>query len=106
MIEIKTLTSFDTTRFDNMVNDALKDGWELAKRECLITDNLPLLYAELERVIEEPEEEEEDNSIETAQWGLSRNPHMPYRCSACAFTSNAPYPTCPKCNRIMVRSEK
>ena len=34
MLEIKTITADNSITFDKMVNAALKDGWELTRREC------------------------------------------------------------------------
>lgn len=104
MLEIKTITASLAPHFDRAVNEALVEGWELVRRECFITgsDRAATFYAELERIVEEPEEEEEDDhSTDTAFWVLTRNPRSPYRCSACGFTTNSQWPTCPVCDRIM-----
>lgn len=101
MLEIKTITENYPSLFDRAVNEALEDGWVLVRRECFITgaDRATTFYAELERMIEV--EEEEDTNDEYAHWELARNPHIPYRCSACGFNSKAPFPTCPHCHRLM-----
>lgn len=102
MLEIKTITAQTEEYFDETVNKALNDGWDLVRRECFITgsDRAITLYAELERVIEKAEEEE-DHSTDYTKWGLTRNPREPYRCSACGCTTTSPWPTCPECDRIM-----
>lgn len=102
MLEIKTVSNRSKSEFDEEVNTALRNGWDLVRRECLIVgmDHTPVLYAELERVVEEAEEEE-DHSTDYAEWLLTRNPREPYRCSACGCTTNRPGPTCPDCDRIM-----
>lgn len=106
MLEIKTITENYPPIFDRAVNEAIAEGWDLVRRECFITgpDRATTFYAELERVIEEPEEEEEDYSTDHAEWVLTRNPRNPYRCSACGYTANHPWPTCPGCDRIMRES--
>ena len=105
MLEIKTITENYPHLLDRAVNDALKDGWELVRRECFITgpDRAATFYAELERVVEEPYEDEgdDDHSTETAKWEIIREPRNPYRCSACGHRTNAMWPTCPQCDRIM-----
>ena len=106
MLEIKTITEIMPHHFDKAVNDALAEGWELVRRECFITgsDRATTFYAELERVVEEPEEE--DHSCDAAHWIIIRNPRNPYRCSECGYTANEPWPTCPDCDRIMMSSEE
>ena len=100
MIEIKTITEKASHHFDNAVNEALSDGWELVRRECFITgsDRATTFYAELERITEVYEE---DESEDTAFWQRTRNPRNPYRCSVCGHTTNTAWVACPKCNRIM-----
>lgn len=102
MLQIKTITENSASFFDMAVNNSLEEGWELVRRECFITgsDRAITLYAELERIVEEPEADE-DHSTDSAEWKLTRNPRAPYRCSACGSESNSPWPTCPKCDRIM-----
>ena len=98
MLEIKTImrTHDDPAGFDEVVNAALRDGWELVRRDLLITPNV--LYAELERETE-PEEEELDDG--TAGWRLSRTPALPFACTACGYHSTDAPRTCPNCNRLM-----
>lgn len=52
-MKIKTITARIPTEFDRLVNDALKDGWTLVKRDVLQpwnTDEFPrLYYAALEK---------------------------------------------------------
>ena len=102
MLEIRTITENYPHLLDRAVNEALADGWELVRRECFITgsDRATTFYAELERVVEEPEEE--DHSTDYARWETVRDPRNPYRCSACGYKTNAEWPTCPDCDRIMV----
>ncbi len=103
MLEIKTITENYPHLLDRAVNEALADGWELVRRECFITgsDRATTFYAELERVVDEPEEEEEDHSTDYAKWVLTRDPRNPYRCSACGYRTNVTWPACPECDRIM-----
>lgn len=62
MIQIKTIadTIPDREAFDKKVNEAIADGWKLAKRELVQHSHVPgkadYLYAELvKEVITEPE---------------------------------------------------
>ena len=107
MLEIKTLTGNTPRRFDEAVNAALTEGWELVRRECFITgsDRATTFYAELERAIEEPEYEEVDGD-EVAEWQMSRDTHYPYKCSACGCNCHKPIDYCPHCGREMVNAEK
>ena len=84
MLEIKTITDHVSSRFDLAVNEALADGWELVRRECFITgsDRATTFYAELERMAEE--QEPEDNRM-IASWAISRDPAYPYKCTSCGF---------------------
>ena len=97
MLQIKTITEHSSYTFDNAVNAALTEGWDLVRRECFITgaDRATTLYAELERFAEEPEDS--DNIVEMARWNMTRNPRIPYRCSACGYATNARWGMCPKC---------
>ena len=89
-----------------MVNAALKDGWELTRRECFITgsDRATTLYAELERFAEEVEEAEDDRLI--AFWVISRDPAYPYKCTSCGCKVTKPLSTCPHCHKVMLRDEE
>lgn len=107
MIEIKTIAAKleNLNNFDEQVNEALAEGWELVRREVLpprqVATAPTLLYAELERVIETEEEEEpEDNGA--AEWVVSRDPAHPYRCNKCQASTVTPTPVCPECKRVMV----
>ena len=107
MIEIKTIfRKIDESEiFDDRVNEALADGWELVRRDVLVphvSDRFTLLYAELERVIETEEEEEEPEDDGTAEWVVSRDPAHPYRCNKCQASTSTPTPVCPECKRVMV----
>lgn len=107
MLEIKTITENYPSLFDRAVNEALEDGWELVRRECFITgsDRATTFYAELERIVEEPEDEDELEDDGTAEWKLSRDPLHPFRCTACGCKSQDALRTCPHCKRIMVMPE-
>ncbi len=105
MLEIKTivLNINDSDTFDGMVNIALSEGWELVRRDIIpphAPDRYTLLYAELERIIEKPEEEVDSETY--ARWEVARSPRNPYRCSACGYTAKEPWKTCPDCKRIMI----
>lgn len=99
MLEIKTLIhkACDPGTFDDAVNAALAEGWELVRRDVLPETESwqPHLYAELERG--RTTEEGEDN---TAQWEtVSRISDKPYRCSKCGHRVGAGELTgkCPAC---------
>lgn len=102
MLEIKTITENMPQHFDRVVNAALSDGWDLVRRECFVTgsDQATTFYAELERVADDPVEEEDD-TYDTALWIVSRNPIHPYRCSKCGHKTNAQWDACPGCGRVM-----
>lgn len=107
MPEIKTIFTKidDCGKFDERVNEALAEGWELVKRDVLVPpvpDRYTLLYAELERVIETEEEDEEPEDDGTAEWVVSRDPAHPYRCNKCQASTSTPTPVCPECKRVMV----
>lgn len=110
MLEIKTILKpliNHRGEFDKEVNAALAEGWELVRRDVITQSSdsyEPMLYAELERYIEEPQEEEpEDDGL--ARWVFSRrNPLEPYHCSACGYAadpSKALPSLCPNCQRRM-----
>ena len=102
MLEIKTITENNATSFDKAVNAALIEGWELVRRECFITgsDRATTLYAELERITEVYEEDDDFCTI-TGKWEMTRNPRNPYRCNGCGHVTNAKWVTCPGCKRMM-----
>ena len=104
MLEIKTITDYSSKRFDNAVNEALSEGWGLVRRECFITgsDRATTFYAELERFIDEPEED----SGSEVRWLLTRNPHNPYKCSNCGYTAREQWATCPECESPMAKVEE
>ena len=106
MLEIKTITENTSLRFDRAVNDALAEGWELVRRECFITgsDRATTFYAELERMVEEVEEEEPIEFIAT--WSISRDPAYPFKCSSCGCKVQKPLTTCPHCHKVMLRDEE
>ena len=105
MIKIKTITAILPHYFDTAVNDALSEGWELVRRECFITgaDRATTFYAELERVVDEPEEVEEERVLAT--WLISRDPAYPFKCSSCGCKIQDPRTTCPHCHKIMLVPE-
>ena len=105
MLEIKTITDHVSSRFDLAVNEALADGWELVRRECFITgsDRATTFYAELERIAEE--QEPEDNRM-IATWAISRDPAYPYKCTSCGCKTQEPLTTCPHCHKVMLRLEE
>lgn len=106
MIEIKTILQQlrNYGDFDKVVNTALAEGWELVRRDVITQSSdsyEPMLYAELERVIE-TEEDEEPEDDGTAEWVVSRDPAHPYRCNKCQASTSTPTPVCPECKRVMV----
>ena len=109
MLEIKTIAERveNLEDFDKQVNEALAEGWELVRREVLPPYEGAIhwwpraLYAELERIVEEPEEEEDSTADTVAVWLLSRDPHYPYKCSACGCKIQDPIVNCPHCHRLM-----
>ena len=105
MLEIKTITENTAIRFDRAVNEALSEGWDLVRRECFITgaDRATTLYAELERIIEEPEEVQDERLVAT--WMISRDPAYPYKCSSCGCKVQDPLTTCPHCHKVMISPE-
>lgn len=106
MLEIKTITENTPQHFDTAVNKAIADGWELVRRECFITgsDRATTLYAELEKFVEEVEEPEFDGSM--GEWTISRDPHYPFKCSACGCKSAKAVSICPLCHRAMREAEE
>ena len=102
MLEIKTITENMPHHFDKAVNEALAEGWDLIRRECFITgsDRATTFYAELERVVAEPEEEL-DGASDFADWEITRDPYHPYRCSHCGYKAREQWAICPGCNTPM-----
>ena len=105
MLEIKTITEYAAHRFDEKVNTALAEGWELVRRDCFVTgsDRATTFYAELERMVEEIEEPENERLIAT--WSISRDPAYPYKCSSCGCKVAEPLTTCPHCHKVMLQTE-
>ncbi len=104
MQEIKTILKTSSQDFDQTVNEAIKEGWELNRRECFITgsDRATTFYAELSKFVMPYEVEPEiDEYEEEAHWQIHRDPMHPFHCSACGFKSTKPYPICPGCERLM-----
>ena len=106
MLEIKTITECATHRFDEKVNTAICEGWELVRRECFVSgsDRAITFYAELERVAEEVEEPTDTRLI--ASWSISRDPAYPFKCTSCGCKVAEPLTTCPHCHKVMMRSEE
>jgi hypothetical protein len=106
MLEIKTIIALTAGHFDDTVNEALTEGWELVRRECFVTgaDRVTTFYAELERMVEEPEDED-DADEGLSEWKISRDPAYPYKCVACGCKSHQALKNCPFCNRIMINPE-
>lgn len=112
MLEIRTIivNSSLPGKFDTEVNNHIKEGWELVRREvlppyegeCMTCPQR--LYAELERDVDAPETDDEDDT-ETAEWEVARDPGKPYRCSKCGYKSTTQWPTCPSCQKLMRRIE-
>ena len=105
MLEIKTITDSTAYFFDKAVNEALAEGWEIIRRECFITgaDRAMTLYAELERIIAEPEEVQDERFV--ASWMISRDPAYPYKCSSCGCKVQNLLASCPHCHKVMLESD-
>lgn len=103
MLEIKTISNQNKGDFDTEVNTALREGWELVRRDCLIvgSEHRPVLYAELERIIDDPEDNEEYSPADFAHWVISRDPRNPYKCTQCGYTAKDMWATCPGCSASM-----
>ena len=109
MLQIKTIIHHDTDGFDTEVNLAIADGWELVKRDVLPpyeshgTAYLRTYYAELEREVDEPEEEEEGEEL-FAHWVTTRDPVKPFACSCCGYRptiQNELPGVCDRCKKMM-----
>lgn len=108
MLEIKTIWKelVNSNLFDDAVNEAIAEGWELVRREVLprrTEFGETLLYAEFERIIEE--QEEEYAPVDFAKWEITRDPHHPYRCSNCGFKAINNIAVCPSCSASMSEVE-
>lgn len=103
MLEIKTIIKNQPCAFDKALNTAILEGWELTRRECYITgsDRAMTFYAELERFVDDPEEEENEADA-IGEWEITRNPARPFRCSLCGHTEEKPKPVCPECIHVML----
>lgn len=109
MLEIRTIIVASTLpgKFDTEVNNLLKEGWELVRRdvlppyegECMTCPQR--LYAELERIVDEQTDDEDDEDTESAEWWITRDPTKPYRCSKCEYKSTIKWPRCPSCDKPM-----
>ncbi len=101
MLEILTVCENNRDIFDSSVNDAIREGWTLTRRDVFIgPDYQPVFYAELERWASD-EEEEEDDFDAPAHWVTTRNPAKPLRCSNCGYAETRPKPVCPNCIKVM-----
>lgn len=108
MLKIKTITTAEPAEFDELVNAAIADGWDLVKRDVLPPFEgdawfyKRTFYAELEREEEEPEEEEVQDDF-FAEWVLTRDPVKPFKCSFCGHRptpGNLPK-SCPQCGKVI-----
>ena len=110
MLEIRTVIVQSTLpgKFDTEVNGLLKEGWELVRRdvlppyegECMTCPQR--LYAELEKITDEPETDEEDEEdTDSADWEITRDPTRPYKCGGCGYKSTIQWPRCPSCYKPM-----
>lgn len=110
MLEIRTIIvpSTHPGKFDDEVNTHLKEGWELVRRdvlppfegECTVVPQR--LYAEMERIKEELETDDEDEEdTDEADWEIVRDPSKPYRCSNCGYKATIQWPKCPSCDKPM-----
>ena len=110
MLEIRTIivNSSLPGKFDTEVNNHIKEGWELVRRDVLPPyegEGMTCpqrLYAELERDVDTPErDEEEEDDNETGEWLISRDPGNPYKCSKCGYKTSTQWTECPSCNKPM-----
>lgn len=108
MLEIKTIVRplNESNLFDEEVNSLINNGYILTLRQMVPIMDGAVLYAELERV--EEDEEDDDNPDDVSIWSMSRNPSSPYYCEECGYTpdmtkSGGKLPNiCPGCHRQMV----
>lgn len=109
MLQIKTITSAEQDKFDELVNAAIAEGWELVKRDVLPPFEgdawfyKRTFYAELEREVDEPEEEDEGEEL-FAHWVTTRNPLKPFACSCCGYRptiENSLPSICDRCKKTM-----
>lgn len=61
MLEIKTIVSGNTGLFDDKVNEAIREGWQLNKRDADLHSGV--FYAELEREVIYEHERDCDNCL-------------------------------------------
>lgn len=86
MLQIKTVIDKVANRFDDRVNAALADGWELVRR-----------YSDADGFIAELVKETEPEA-EPASWLITRDPSLPYRCPVCGYKTDLPADQCPGCD--------
>lgn len=109
MLQIKTIIQHDHDGFDAEVNVAIAEGWELVKRDVLPPFESQgqayrrTFYAELEREVDEPEEEDEGEEL-FAHWVTTRDPLKPFACSCCGYRptiENSLPSICDRCKKTM-----
>ena len=109
MLQIKTITENTPDAFDERVNAAIAEGWELVKRDVLPPyeshgmAHARTYYAELEREVDEPEEEAEGEEL-FAHWVTTRDPLHPFACSCCGYRptiENSLPGICDRCKKMM-----
>lgn len=110
MLKIKTVMAEEPHEFDELVNAAIAEGWELVKRDVLppyeSERNLwfRTLYAELEREEDDPEDDPEDAAV--TWWETTRDPSRPFRCAICGFKTATPSRDfCPSCRCLVINKE-
>lgn len=109
MLQIKTIVNAEPGGFDAEVNEAIAQGWELVKRDVLPPFEgdawfyKRTYYAELEREVDEPEEEGEGEEL-FAHWVTTRDPLHPLACSCCGYRptiENSLPGICDRCKKMM-----
>lgn len=110
MLKIKTILAATVDKFDELVNAAIADGWDLVKRDVLPPCDLGseyykrAFYAELEREEDDPEEDPEDAAV--TWWETTRDPSRPFRCAICGFKTPTPSRDfCPSCRCLVIDKE-
>lgn len=109
MLQIKTITASNPDAFDELVNNAIAEGWEIVKRDVLPPYESQgqayrrTFYAELEREVDELKEEEEGEEL-FAHWVTTRDPIKPFACSCCGYRpsiQNELPGICDRCKKMM-----
>lgn len=94
-MEIKTVWEANTPRFDKLVNDAIADGWQLAKREVMLRPTKfddTRFYAELVKPDQPTEPEPMD--LEDYIAALSVLEHVCKTAESCDENGCPLYPIC------------